>query len=205
MPELPASQETPLHFGSEVVQHLLPHRRPLLLVDAVTSYRRSPLATLAGKRHISANEEIFAGHFPDLHLWPGIYTQEGLGQCCHLLQVIAFLQDAWQARGQDPEEVLLALRQLDRGYRLQPGLKPQADFPWRELSGAGAKIGMAGSVDMRFLAPVFAGQCLEYRVTRTHVLENLSRFEVEATVEGRCVAKGKLTGAVLSLSKPLSE
>ncbi len=205
MSESSASIETSLQFGSEVVQRLLPHRRPLLMVDAVTSYRRYPNPCLTAKRHISANEEVFAGHFPDLHLWPGIYTQEGLGQCCHLLQVLAFLQDIWQARGQNPEDILQALRQLDRGHRLQPGAKPQADIPWRELSGAGAKIGMAGSVEIRFLSPVFAGQCLEYRVVRTHVLENLSRFEVEATVEGRCVAKGKLTGAVLSLPDSLSE
>jgi 3-hydroxyacyl-[acyl-carrier-protein] dehydratase len=185
-----------LKLGSEVVQLLIPHRRPLLLVDSVIAYRRAERPVLWAKRMITANEEIFAGHFPDLHLWPGIYTQEGMGQACHLLQVIAVMQDAWEERGHPPEQVLAALRNLEMGYRLHPGYRPQDSAFLKDLGRDMARLGMSGSVDIRFLAPVFAGQCIEYTVTRTHVLDRLARFEVEAESEGRLVAQGRITGAI---------
>jgi 3-hydroxyacyl-[acyl-carrier-protein] dehydratase len=185
-----------LKLGSEVVQLLIPHRRPLLLVDSVIAYRRAERPVLWAKRMITANEEIFAGHFPDLHLWPGIYTQEGMGQACHLLQVIAVMQDAWEERGHPPEQVLAALRNLEMGYRLHPGYRAQDSAFLKDLGRDMARLGMSGSVDIRFLAPVFAGQCIEYTVTRTHVLDRLARFEVEAESEGRLVAQGRITGAI---------
>ena len=190
------SSKKELKLGAEVIQLLIPHRRPLLMIDAVVAYQASPQPTLWTRRHVSANEEVFAGHFPDLFLWPGIYTQEGLGQSCHLLQVIFFLQDEWTRRGKDPEEILRALRNLEMKFRLHPGYRPQNSAILREFDGGAARLGMAGSVEIRFYSPVFAGQCLEYRVTRTHSLEALSRFEIEAAVEGKVVAKGKMTGTV---------
>ncbi len=185
-----------LKLGSELVQLLIPHRRPLLLVDGVTGYRRAEQPTLWARRMITANEEIFAGHFPDLHLWPGIYTQEGMGQACHLLQVISTMQDAWEEKGNPAAQVLSALRNMEMGFRMHPGYRPADSAFLKELGRDLARLGMSGSVDIRFLHPVFAGQCIEYVVTRTHVLDRLARFEVEAVCEGRQVAKGRITGAI---------
>jgi hypothetical protein len=50
-------------------------------------------------------------------------------------------------------------------------------------------------VEIKLQAPVFAGQRLEYQVTRTRVFDDLVRFEVEAEADGRRVASGVLTGA----------
>jgi 3-hydroxyacyl-[acyl-carrier-protein] dehydratase len=185
-----------LKLGAEVIQLLLPHRRPLLMVDCVTGYRRGEQPVLWSKRHVSANEEVFGGHFPDLHIWPGIYTQEGMGQSCQLLQVITLLQLKWEKSGHDPEEILRALRNLEMKYRLHPGYRPEHSAILERFKDDKNILGMTGSVEMRFHQPVFAGQCLEFMVARTHLLENMARFEVEATVEGRLVAKGKLTGAI---------
>lgn len=185
-----------LRLGAEVVQLLIPHRRPLLLVDSVVAYRRSSHPVLWARRPISANEAIFDGHFPNLHLWPGIYTQEGMGQTCHLLQVITVLQDLWEKKGNDPEQVIRALRNLEMGFRLHPGYRPEESLFLKELGRDAARLGMAGAVEIRFLQPVFAGQCLDYKVTCTHRMDNLARFEVEAEVEGKLVAKGRITGAI---------
>lgn len=190
-----------LKLGAEVIQLLIPHRRPLLLIESVAAYRRAPHPTLWTRRPISANEEVFDGHFPDLHLWPGIYTQEGLGQSCHLLQVITVLQEAWEARGNDPEEVIRALRNLEMGFRLHPGYKPEASLFLKELGRDAARLGMSGSVEMRFHQPVFAGQCLDFKVSCTHRVANLARFEVEAEIEGKLAASGRITGAIGSLLK----
>ena len=55
--------------------------------------------------------------------------------------------------------------------------------------------GLAGAVDIKLLAPVFAGQRLDYRAVLSRVVDRLIRFEVEATVSGRTVAKGVLTSS----------
>ena len=115
-----------LRLGSNVVELLLPHRRPFLLVDAIYAYEREPMPRLLAGRLITANEDIFRGHFPSLHLWPGTYTQEGLGQSCYLLGGLIGLQKGWTALGEDPEDVLKELRNLELGFRLQAGYRPEA-------------------------------------------------------------------------------
>jgi 3-hydroxyacyl-[acyl-carrier-protein] dehydratase len=190
------NDKTLLRLGPDVIKHLIPHRRPLLLVDAVERYEREPRPTLSAIRLISANEPIFEGHFPGLHLWPGIYTIEGLGQTSSILQTILFLEERARAQGDDPERVLQALRNLELGYRLHPGFRPDDSAVLVQLREGGPPLGLSGSVEMRFLEPVYAGQCLEYIVTRAHSLDNIVRFEVEARVESRPVARGVMTGVV---------
>ena len=63
----------------------LPHRYPFLLVDRVTE-------TVAGDRikgykNISANEELFNGHFPGQPIFPGVLILEAMAQ---LSGVLAF-------------------------------------------------------------------------------------------------------------------
>lgn len=63
----------------------LPHRYPFLLVDRVTE-------TVAGKRikgykNITANEELFNGHFPGQPIFPGVLILEAMAQ---LSGVLAF-------------------------------------------------------------------------------------------------------------------
>jgi len=73
----------PLALGADEVRRLLPHRPPLLLVDAVTAF--SPeVPALRAMKEISAAEPVFAGHFPGFPVWPGVYTVEGLAQACAL-------------------------------------------------------------------------------------------------------------------------
>ena len=74
----------PLALDSEAVRKLLPHRPPLLLVDAVDGISTEPPALHAHKL-LTAAEPVFAGHFPDRAVWPGVYTVEGLAQTCALL------------------------------------------------------------------------------------------------------------------------
>ena len=178
-----------LALGADVVQRLIPHRRPLLMVDAVEAFRRAPEPTLWARRHVSANESVFDGHFPGLHLWPGIYTIEGLGQTSLLLGVVLELVAAAEARGETADAALAGLRQVDRSYALRPTSPPAAlDVPV-------PRAGASGHVDVKLLAPVYAGQLIRYRATLTHRLDDLSRFDVEATVDNTCVARGTMTGA----------
>ena len=183
----------PLKLGADVVQRLIPHRRPLVMVDGVIAYRHAPKPTLWARRQISANEDIFNGHFPGYSLWPGVYTIEGLGQTTLICAIVAYLVTERVARGGKEAEIYDALRTLER-QAAQPFGASTAEL---DFGGATApRAGMAGHVDIKFLAPVFAGATLEYCVTMTHVMAPLARFDVEATVDGNPVARGTMTGMI---------
>ncbi len=185
-----------LRLGPDVVQLLLPHRRPLLMVDAVTGYLRAPRLELTACRHVTANEEVFAGHFPELHLWPGIYTIEGLGQCANVALVIEGLQRGFEERGANAEDVVRLLRNEELGARLHPGYRPDLSALLRDaLVAVPSRFGLSAAVDLKLLEPVFAGQRIDYRVARTHVVGDVDRFEVSAMVEGTPVAKGFMSSA----------
>jgi 3-hydroxyacyl-[acyl-carrier-protein] dehydratase len=191
--------EEALRLGPDVVQRLIPHRRPLLMVDAVEAFRRAPQPTLWARRQISANEDVFAGHFPGLAVWPGIYTIEGLGQTSLLLSVILFLVAQHERAGGSSRALLDALRELDPARPGRPGTGAG-----RSGTGAGAapldlpppdpRAGVAGQVEMKLVAPVYAGETLRYRASMTHTLDAFARFDVEAEVDGTAVARGTLTG-----------
>jgi len=192
-----ARRSDTLSLGPDVIRLFLPHRRPLLMVDRITGYEPGEVPALRAERHISANEEVFAGHFPDLHLWPGVYTIEGMGQSCNLLEVLDGVRRAWQAEGGDGAEMLAALRNLELGFTLHPGFaREQAETLLARLPSSSAHIGVSGGVDVKLLYPVFAGQCLEYEVKRTHVIGELVRYDVQASVQGRQVAVGVMTAKV---------
>jgi 3-hydroxyacyl-[acyl-carrier-protein] dehydratase len=186
-----------LSLGPDVIRHLLPHRRPFLMVDSISGYRRGDRPVLWATRQISANEPVFEGHYPGLHLWPGVYTIEGLGQTSLLLEVLLALEQAFVARGKSAEDLLAALRNLELGYRLHPGYRPGLSKLLGEFAELEPPLGISASIEMRFLEPVFAGQCLEYCVTRTQIFdERFMRFEVEASVDARPVARGTMVGAI---------
>jgi 3-hydroxyacyl-[acyl-carrier-protein] dehydratase len=192
---------SPLSLGPDVVTRLLPHRRPFLMVDSIEGYSRAPRPTLCAARMISANEPVFEGHFPGLHLWPGVYTIEGMGQSCNLLRILLELQAAWEKLGRDPEDVLTALRNMDLGFHFQPGYREEAARELalvlsRDLGDPTSRMGVSAAVDVKFLQPVFAGQRLVYTVTQTHSVENIIRFEVQAEVDSRVVARGIMSGAM---------
>ena len=70
-------------FGIDEVMRRLPHRYPMLLVDRV-------LECVSGERlvalkHVSANEEFFAGHFPGRPVMPGVLMLEALAQAAGIL------------------------------------------------------------------------------------------------------------------------
>ncbi len=193
---MPTDLKPPLRLGPGVLQHLTAHRRPFLFVDQVDDFQWKPRPTLHASRSISVNEPVFDGHFPDLPLWPGVYTLEGLGQSCNLLLVLDGALRRAEERGLPPEEILEALRKLDVATRLQQAMKPEAVELLASLSrGRAELIGFTAAVDVKFTHPVFAGQKLEYRVALEHRVGNLARLEVEAICEGRSVARGTLTSA----------
>lgn len=63
----------------------LPHRYPFLLIDRVTTI--DPGVRIEGYKNITANEELFNGHFPGQPILPGVLILESMAQ---LSGVLAF-------------------------------------------------------------------------------------------------------------------
>ncbi len=57
---------------------VLPHRYPMLLVDRILEFE--PMKRVVGYKNITYNEQMFAGHFPNNPVLPGVYMIEALAQ-----------------------------------------------------------------------------------------------------------------------------
>jgi 3-hydroxyacyl-[acyl-carrier-protein] dehydratase len=65
-------------FGREVIESLIPHRPPFLLVDEIVELE--PGKRVVGRREIRADDWWFPGHFPDRPVMPGVLTIEAIAQ-----------------------------------------------------------------------------------------------------------------------------
>lgn len=169
-------------IGADVIEHLIPDRHPMIMVDRVIDYRSSPRPQISAERQVSANEPVFVGHFPNLKLWPGVHTIEGLRQCCVLLDVIRQVEEVGMLEG---------LLELQRFYMLQP----QVDKTLcQQALDALPKICQLEQSPLRLrvklLAPVFAGCTITYQVHQ-HTPDK-HRWTVQAEVNGQIVAKGEI-------------
>ncbi len=174
-----------LLLGADIVGLLLPRSQAghsMIMVDRVIDYRSSPHPQLIAERYVSANDPAFAGHFPDLKLWPGVLTIEGLRQCCQLLDLLRQLEEAGLINS------LLALQHVQ-------GLRRQVDEALRQrvlnaLEGMHQPEPSSLTLRVKLIAPIFAGCVIEYQVHQ-HRLD-AHNWSVQAEVEGRIVAKGDI-------------
>lgn len=67
-----------MQLNSNEIQQILPHRYPFLLVDKIVELE--PGKSAKGIKCVSANEMQFMGHFPQLHVMPGVLIIEALAQ-----------------------------------------------------------------------------------------------------------------------------
>ena len=79
--------ETPIE--SDVIEKILPHRYPFLLVDRVISYTLEPEITLTAIKNVTVNEPFFPGHFPGNPVMPGVLILEAMAQACGILAHLA--------------------------------------------------------------------------------------------------------------------
>ena len=65
-------------FGRDVIEQLIPHRAPFLLVDEIVELE--PGKRVVGRREIRADDWWFPGHFPQRPVMPGVLTIEAIAQ-----------------------------------------------------------------------------------------------------------------------------
>ena len=170
-------------IDADLIGQLIAERHPMIMVDLIIDYKNSPLE-LSAERYISANEPVFTCHFPNLKLWPGIYTIEGLRQCCKILDMLQQLEEA------DLLDEIINFQKNKRlrskvNKMLSPRVKSAIEeFRHREPSPLKIRV--------KLLAPVFAGCIIEYKVRQLNKSEAYG-WLVVAEVNGQTVAKGSIS------------
>ena len=62
----------------QLIQRIIPHRYPFLLVDKVVEIDN--LQSAVGIKNVTFNEPYFQGHFPGVPIMPGVTIIEALAQ-----------------------------------------------------------------------------------------------------------------------------
>jgi 3-hydroxymyristoyl/3-hydroxydecanoyl-(acyl carrier protein) dehydratase len=190
---------TSVSFGPEVVGMLIAQRPPMLWLDRITAVDLdAPEPTLEGCRYISANEPVFAGHFPRLGLMPGVLTLEGLAQAAEALATLLALRPTHPDLMEDLANVELGAT-FDRRY-----LPERAAALRVGLAGLdGRPPSVAGGARVKFVRPIFPGCRLDYRVSLRKRIDHTALFELEASVDREPVVRGSFTTAALDRPWPM--
>ena len=70
--------EQPVTADIDLIQRIIPHRYPFLLVDKVIDINGTETAT--GIKNVTFNEPHFQGHFPGNSIMPGVTIVEAMAQ-----------------------------------------------------------------------------------------------------------------------------
>ena len=71
----------------QLIQRLIPHRYPFLLVDKVTDIDGTSRAV--GWKNVTMNEPHFQGHFPGTPIMPGVTIVEAMAQTAAVMTGVA--------------------------------------------------------------------------------------------------------------------
>jgi 3-hydroxyacyl-[acyl-carrier-protein] dehydratase len=125
---------TPVDYGREMIERILPHRPPFLFVDRVVGLEAG--VAIEAERDLRADEPHFAGHFPGRPIMPGVLIAEALAQAAGLL---------------------LALTAMERGERVEGDLfyLARADVKWTNPVEPGETLVLEARLD-RALGPLVA-------------------------------------------------
>jgi 3-hydroxyacyl-[acyl-carrier-protein] dehydratase len=74
----PDAATTPTSADIQMIQRLLPHRYPFLMIDKVRDI--VPFTSAVGIKNVTCNEPHFQGHFPGVPIMPGVTIIEAMAQ-----------------------------------------------------------------------------------------------------------------------------
>ena len=74
-----------LQYSADDLRQMLPHRHPFVMLDRVEDVQ--PGVTGIGVKNISISDPVFAGHFPQLAIYPGVLMVEAAGHTCGIVEM----------------------------------------------------------------------------------------------------------------------
>jgi 3-hydroxyacyl-[acyl-carrier-protein] dehydratase len=74
-------------LNNDEIKKIIPHRDPILLVDEVVDF--TPGESILARYYVDPEMDILRGHFPEMPVYPGVYTVEAMAQtaCIFLLSM----------------------------------------------------------------------------------------------------------------------
>jgi 3-hydroxymyristoyl/3-hydroxydecanoyl-(acyl carrier protein) dehydratase len=110
---------TPLDYGRDAIERIIPHREPFLLVDRLTGVDLTESAeTVFGERFIDPADPVFLGHFPGYPVYPGALQFEMSGQLGLCLTYFVVNQSNEIAKDASPVRVMVT--RVHGGIFLEP-------------------------------------------------------------------------------------
>ena len=129
-------------LDSRQIQAILPHRYPFLLIDRVLEIERKKRIVVI--KNVTANEPVFAGHFPGSPIMPGVLTVEAMAQAGAVLLLTEL---------NDREQKLVFFTGIEKARFRRPvvpgdQLRIEVDvLSWRSIAGRmGGKVFVDGKL-----------------------------------------------------------
>ena len=166
------------------------------MVESIVGYVGGDTPILNAEYPVRQSDPVFSDAEPTFY-WPSVYVIEGLGQCCSLLSLIWAYKRNCTTNVLGAEGVNAALMDVAEGTEDGYTLAQLSAIFENNAAKVTSRIGMLASVDVEITNKVQAGDLLRYKVEQTHVLESLTRFAVQASVDTQMVAHGTIVGAQL--------
>ncbi len=127
-----------LRADIQLIQRILPHRYPFLLVDKVEEINGTTSAV--GYKNVTMNEPHFQGHFPGTPIMPGVTIVEAMAQTAGVM--------VGAALGMEDRNMLIYFMSIDKcKFRRKVGPGDVLRMDLQTLRGKpGAKIWKFGGV-----------------------------------------------------------
>ena len=122
----------------QAIRDILPHRYPMLLVDAIVELEEE---RIVGIKNVTINEPFFVGHFPDFPVMPGVLIVEAMAQTAGVL-VLKSIED------RDSKLVLLVSIEYAKFRRpVVPGDQLRMELTMLKRKASVAKMSGIATVD----------------------------------------------------------
>jgi len=133
-------------FEADEIARYLPHRYPFLLLDRVVDVEPGERAVAI--KNISGSDPVFAGHFPDRKIYPGVLLVECVAQAAAIVYGTEAERQATSNGGSgDPATRVGYLAEIRQAKFLRP-VTPGDQLVIEVLSGQrlGPMISVTGSI-----------------------------------------------------------